>query len=69
MERIIKTFPTKKQREIYDAHYSVIGKEYLRCRDIKGCIKWTQKTSKPLYFYIKHGKDAIQSFVKPRNKA
>lgn len=69
MERIIGSFTPEKQKQIYDAHYSVIGKEYLRCKDIKGCIKWTQKTSRPLYYYFKHGGDAIKALTKSRNNA
>ena len=69
MDRIIKLFSSDMQKQIYDAHYSVIGKEYLRCKDIKGCIKWTQKTSNPLYFYFKHIGDAMKSLAKHNNNA
>ena len=64
MESIIKSFPDKEQKQIYDSHYYLIGKEYLRAKDLKNCLRWTKKTSSPIYYMCKYVIDALKSKLK-----
>ncbi len=59
MKPIIEKFDKKEQRQIYDIHYCAIGKEYLRAKDIRGCIRWTRQTSNP----FKTGLSYVFSFL------
>lgn len=64
---IIESFDKKQQTEIYDAHYSQIGKEYFKAKKFKLSLVWAKKTSKPVKFVIKYFKDGLK-FLKRKMK-
>lgn len=64
---IIEAFDKEKQTEIYDAHYSQIGKEYFKARKFKLSLIWAKKTSKPIKYTLKYFKDGIK-FLKRKMK-
>lgn len=58
MSPIIKGFSPKKQKYLYNIHYTEIGKCYLKEKDIKSALKWAKKTSnfpKTLFVFLIDG--------------
>lgn len=59
MEPIIKTFSPKRQKRLYNIHYTEIGKCYIKEKDIKSAMKWAFKTSNPLKTFFIFAKDGV----------
>ncbi len=58
MKYIFEKFDSKTRKEIYDSHYSEIGKAYFKKGKLKKCIEWTRKTTNPtktICGYFKYG--------------
>lgn len=61
---IIESFDKEKQTQIYDSHYSQIGKEYFKAKKFKLSLLWAKKTSKPVKYVLKYFKDGLRYFKK-----
>lgn len=58
MSPIIQSFSPKRQKHLYNIHYTEIGKCYLKEKDIKSALKWAKKTSnfpKALFVFLIDG--------------
>lgn len=64
---IIDSFSKEKRQRIYDSHYSQIGKEYFKAKDLKNSIKWAMKTSNAVNCVIKYFIDGMK-YVKRKLK-
>lgn len=57
---VIESFPKEKQQKIYDAHYSQIGKEYFKAKNVKKSIEWALKTSNSAKCIVKYFVDGMK---------
>ncbi len=60
MQPIIASFSPKKQKRLYNIHYTEIGKGYVKEKDIKNALKWAFKTSNPAKTLFIFAKDGIK---------
>ncbi|MBQ7960081.1 MAG: glycosyltransferase family 2 protein [Clostridia bacterium] len=68
MKPIIEQFEKKKQKKIYDVHYSHIGLEYFKAKKILKSIQWALKTSNPFGVFLGYFVSGL-NYLKKRVKS
>lgn len=59
MRYIIETFSPKRQKRLYNIHYTEIGKCYIKEKRFGEAVKWAFKTSNPLKTLFIFAKDGV----------
>ncbi len=59
MRPIIETFSPKRQKRLYNIHYTEIGKCYIKEKQLGEAMKWAFKTSNPLKTLFVFAKDGV----------
>ena len=56
---IIETFSKKRQKRLYNIHYTEIGKCYIKEKRLGEALKWAFKTTNPLKTICIFAKDGV----------
>lgn len=62
MKYIIDEFSEKKQKRLYNIHYTDMAKAYLKDKNIKKAMGWAMKTSNPIKTMFIFAKDGFSYF-------
>ncbi len=62
MKYIIDGFSAKRQKHLYNVHYTEMAKAYLKEKNIKKAMGWAMKTSNPIKTMFVFVKDGISYF-------
>ncbi len=68
MKYIFEKLDKDTRQEVYDGHYSEVGKAYFKSRRLIPCLKWTFKTSSPIRCFLGYFMSGVKYLKKKTRK-